>query len=167
MQDTWPAVPFSEGTPVCGAVAPLVSMFRHRDVLVQGCTVWAGRPMAHTAVGASVLGFSCLTIPSTPTAQGPELEGWSVPQGKPKHGPWAQQFWSESTLCWAKLRQDHLSQIHPQPSGTGAHCPQSRGCTGLEKGQPLPPKERGGEKNRRCEDWVCLWAFDPILTRNR
>lgn len=173
MQDTWPAVPFREWKPERGAVPPLVSMFRHRDMcwckaLPSG---WADPWPAQQSV-PQCSASSCLTMPSTPTASalwGPDLKRWPVPQSEPKHAPWAQQFWSGSSLCWAELRQGRLSQIHLHCGGTGARCPQNGGCAGLEKGQPLPPEEWGGEEQE-------VWGlgspvgFDlplPILTRNR
>lgn len=153
MQDTRPAVPFREWTPVCGAVPPLVPVFRHRDVLAQGCALWAGRPMARTALGASVLSSK---LPHH--SQHSEDQNW---QGDQFHRANQNMLPGHSSSGVGEACVELSSGRTTCPKCT--FTPEQRMCWPGE-GTTIAPKEWGGEKNRRCEDWVHLWAFDPILT---
>lgn len=153
MQDTWPAVPFREWTPVCGAVPPLAPMFRHRDVLAQGCALWAGRRTARTALGASVLSSK---LPHH--SQHSEDQNW---QGDQFHRANQNMLPGHSSSGVGEACVELSSGRTTCPKCT--FTPEQRMCWPGE-GTTIAPKEWGGEKNRRCEDWVHLWAFDPILT---
>lgn len=136
MQDSWPAVPFREWTPVCGAAAPLVSMFRHWDVLVPGCAPCLVRPMA--AVGASVLS---LKLPHH-SQHSHSPRALRIRPGRVISSTEQTKTCSMGTevLQWEQLV---LSWAQAGPHVPNAPSPQQEGCAGLEKGQPLPPEEWG------------------------
>lgn len=157
MQDTWPAVPFREWTPVCGAVPPLVSMFRHRDVLVPGCALRG--PCSSRCLSARAQAASHSQHSHSPGALRTSTAGWSVPQSKPKHAPWAQQFCSGSSLCWAELSRTTCPKCSFTPAGQAPAARRAEDVLVCRRDSHCPLRSE--------EDWVLLWAFDPILTSNR